>query len=134
MNVLGINCVFHESAAALLVDGKLAAACEEERFTRVKHAKQAAVDNPHQLPEHAIRFCLNAAGLGAADIDHVAYSFDPRLRSATFRAEWWPDPQMEAVFLEDAANCRELTRDEWSRRSLITKISERILLPLRPLL
>jgi carbamoyltransferase len=99
MNVLGINAVFHESAAALLVDGKVVAACEEERFNRVKHAKQSRVDNPHELPEHAIRFCLEDAGLKASAIDRVAYSFDPQLRRAEYSPAWWPDPGMEAQFL-----------------------------------
>ena len=52
LNVLGINSVYHESAAALLVDGALVVAVEEERFNRIKHGKPAAFDNPHQLPEH----------------------------------------------------------------------------------
>lgn len=97
MNVLGINAVYHESAAALLVDGKLVAAAEEERFNRIKHGKQAEFDNPHQLPERAIRFCLKQAGLTAADIDHVAYSFDPKMRRTGYRAEWW-DPKLEETF------------------------------------
>jgi carbamoyltransferase len=88
MNVLGINAVFHESSAA-----------EEERFNRVKHAKQSRVDNPHELPEQAIRFCLDHAGLQASEIDRVAYSFDPQLRRAEYRADWWPDSQMEVKFL-----------------------------------
>ncbi len=97
MNVLGINSVYHESAAALLVDGKLVAAVEEERFNRIKHGKQAEFDNPHQLPERAIRFCLNHAGLTARDIGHVAYSFDPKLRRRRYRAEWW-DQKTEETF------------------------------------
>jgi carbamoyltransferase len=97
VNVLGINSVYHESAAALLVDGKLVAAVEEERFNRIKHGKPAKFDNPHQLPERAIRFCLKHAGLTAADIDHVAYSFDPKLRRKQYRAEWW-DPRLEETF------------------------------------
>ena len=97
MNVLGINSVYHESAAALLVDGTLVAAVEEERFNRIKHGKSAEFDNPHQLPERAIRFCLNYAGLTAGDIDHVAYSFDPKLRRTRYRAEWW-DPRLEETF------------------------------------
>jgi carbamoyltransferase len=99
MNILGINAVYHESSAALLVDGNVVAACEEERFNRVKHAKQARVDNPHELPEQAIRFCLDHAGLEASAIDRVAYSFDPQVRRAEFQADWWPDPQMEPEFL-----------------------------------
>jgi carbamoyltransferase len=97
VNVLGINSVYHESAAALLVDGKLVAAVEEERFNRIKHGKQAEFDNPHQLPERAIRFCLNHAGLSAGDIGHVAYSFDPKLRRKRYRTEWW-DPKSEETF------------------------------------
>ena len=80
MNILGVNCVYHESAAALLVDGELVGAVEEERFNRIKHGKEADFDNPHQFPERAIRFCLKQAGLTARDIDHVAFSFDPKLR------------------------------------------------------
>ena len=99
MNILGINSVYHDSAAALLVDGRLVVAVEEERFNRIKHGKLPHVDNPHQLPERAIRFCLNYAGLTAGDIDHVAYSFDPQLRRMRFRPEWWVDPRFEEVFL-----------------------------------
>src|SRR3954451_10564688 len=88
MNILGINAVYHESAAALLVDGKLVCAVEEERFNRIKHAKEAHYDNPHQFPERAIRWCLKHAGLAPDDIDHVAYSFDPKLRRKRFDPEW----------------------------------------------
>ena len=97
MNILGINSVYHESAAALLVNGKLVAAVEEERFNRIKHGKTADFDNPHQFPERAIRFCLKYAGLTAGDIDHVAYSFDPKLRRKQYRAEWWY-PRFEETF------------------------------------
>ncbi len=97
MNILGINSVYHESAAALLVDGKLVAAVEEERFNRIKHGKQADVDNPHQFPERAIRFCLKHAGISPGDIDHVAYSFDPQIRRKQFRSRWW-DPRLEETF------------------------------------
>src|SRR3954451_19511531 len=99
MNILGINAVFHESSAALVVDGAVVAAWEEERFNRVKHGKPALVDNPQELPEQAIRFCLDHAGLRPGEIDRVAYSFDPRLRRTDFRADWWPDPRMEVQFL-----------------------------------
>jgi carbamoyltransferase len=98
VNILGINAVYHESAAALLIDGKLVAAAEEERFNRIKHGKEANFDNPHQFPERAIRYCLKHAGLTAGDIDHVAYSFDPRARRKRYRAEWW-DPRFEEMFL-----------------------------------
>jgi carbamoyltransferase len=106
VNILGINSVFHESAAALIVDGKVVAACEEERFNRIKHAKEAKVANPHQLPEQAMRFCLDDAHLSAADIDRVAYSFAPRLRRARFRAEWWPNAEWERTFLDRLGEVR----------------------------
>src|SRR6202022_2798000 len=109
MNILGINSVYHESAAALLVDGALVAAAEEERFNRIKHGKEASVDNPHQFPERAIEFCLEHAGLRARDIDHVAYSFDPRLRRTHYRPEWWPDPLYETVFMLRLAEVRGVT-------------------------
>jgi carbamoyltransferase len=99
VNILGINSVYHDSAAALLVDGRLVVAVEEERFSRIKYGKLPDVDNPHQLPERAIRFCLNYAGLTAGDIDHLAYSFDPQLRRKRFRPEWWGHPRFEEIFL-----------------------------------
>ena len=99
MNILGINAVFHESSAALIVDGEVVAACEEERFTRVKHGKPALVDNPQELPEKAIQFCLDYAGLRRREIDRVAYSFDPQLRRTEFNANWWPDSRLEVEFL-----------------------------------
>ena len=99
MNILGINAVYHDPAAALLADGKLVVAVEEERFNRTKHGKLPDVDNPHQFPERAIQFCLAHAGLKAGDIDHVAYSFDPALRRKRFKPDWWPNPMSEEVFL-----------------------------------
>src|ERR1700751_5127506 len=97
VNILGINSVYHESAAALLVDGELVAAVEEERFNRIKHGKEADFDTPHQCREREIRYFLKHAGLTADDIDHVAFSFDPKLRRAKYRAEWW-DPRFEETF------------------------------------
>lgn len=97
VKILGINSVYHESAAALLVDGELVVAVEEERFNRIKHGKLVNFDNPHQFPERAIRFCMKHAGLTAGDIDHVAYSFDPKLRRTQYRAEWW-DQRLEETF------------------------------------
>jgi carbamoyltransferase len=97
VNILGINAVYHESSAALLVDGRLVAAVEEERFNRIKHGKEANFDNPHQFPERAIRYCMKHAGLTGRDIDHVAYSFDPKARRKHYRPEWW-DPRFEETF------------------------------------
>jgi carbamoyltransferase len=113
--ILGINCVYHESAAALLVDGKLVAAVEEERFNRIKHGKEAIYDNPHQFPERAIRFCLKQAGISASDIDHVAYSFDPKLRRTRFRPDWW-FPRWEEVFLLRLGQVQGIAEELLGRR------------------
>lgn len=77
--VLGINAVFHDSAAALVVDGEVVAAAEEERFSRRKHGKPAVAFSTWELPELAARWCLRRAGIAAAELDAVAYSYDPAL-------------------------------------------------------
>jgi carbamoyltransferase len=79
MRVLGINAVFHDPAAALVVDGRTVAAAEEERFSRRKHGKRPLAFSAWELPEQAARWCLRRAGLGPEDLDAVAYSFDPAL-------------------------------------------------------
>jgi carbamoyltransferase len=79
MRVLGINAVFHDPAAALVVDGRIVAAAEEERFSRRKHGKRPVPYSTWELPELAVRWCLAEAGLTAADIDVVGYSYDPSL-------------------------------------------------------
>jgi len=79
MYVLGINAVFHDSAACILKDGILLAATEEERFTHFKHGKRPVPFSTWELPFHAIDYCLKIAGIHINDVDHVAYSFDPYL-------------------------------------------------------
>ncbi|MBI4230710.1 MAG: hypothetical protein HY608_07725, partial [Planctomycetes bacterium] len=69
MKVLGLSCYYHDSAAALVVDGKIVAAGAEERFSRRKH------DNA--FPAGAIASCLQIGGLPAADLDAVAYYEKP---------------------------------------------------------
>ena len=82
MRVLGINGVFHDPAAALVVDGAIVAAAEEERFTRRKHGKSPVPFSTWELPEHAARWCLEHAALSPDDLDAVAYSYDPGLGRA----------------------------------------------------
>jgi carbamoyltransferase len=79
LRVLGVNAVFHDPAAALVVDGETVAAAEEERFSRRKHGKWPVPFSTWELPEHAARWCLAQGGLEASDIDAVAYSYDPEL-------------------------------------------------------
>src|SRR5919204_5577840 len=79
MRVLGINGVFHDPAAALAVDGEIVAAAEEERFTRIKHGKRPVPFSAWEPPARSAAWCLARAGLGPADLDAVAYSYDPSL-------------------------------------------------------
>src|SRR3954453_3848639 len=79
MRVLGINAIYHDPAAALVVDGEIVAAAEEERFSRRKHGKRPLPFSAWEGPELAARWCLEQAGIDVADLDAVAYSYDPAL-------------------------------------------------------
>jgi carbamoyltransferase len=79
MRVLGINAVFHDPAAALVVDGEIVAAAEEERFSRRKHGKRPVPFAAWELPDLSAAWCLRQAGIGPGDLDAIAYSFDPGL-------------------------------------------------------
>jgi carbamoyltransferase len=68
--ILGINAYHGDASASLVIDGQLIAAVEEERFNRIKHWAG--------FPAESIRWCLEAGGIKAADLDHVGISFDPR--------------------------------------------------------
>ena len=75
MNILGINAYHGNASAAILSDGKLVAAVEEERFNRVKYAAG--------FPAAAIRYCLETAGIKVSELDHVAVPRNPYARLAT---------------------------------------------------
>jgi carbamoyltransferase len=72
MNILGISAFYHDSAAALVVDGDIVAAAQEERFTRKKH-------DPG-FPEQAIAYCLAESGLSASELDFIAFYDKPLLK------------------------------------------------------
>jgi carbamoyltransferase len=72
MNILGVSCFYHDAAAALLRDGMLIAAAEEERFSRRKH--------DFGFPTHAIDFCLRQAGITARDLDYVVFYEKPLIK------------------------------------------------------
>ena len=69
MYILGVSCYYHDAAAALLQDGKLIAAAEEERFSRIKH--------DYGFPKNAIQFCLDQAALKGRDLDYVVFFEKP---------------------------------------------------------
>ena len=72
MRVLGISAFYHDSAAALVEDGQLVAAAQEERFTRKKHDAG--------FPQNAVQYCLDTAGIKLADVDYVAFYDKPFLK------------------------------------------------------
>jgi carbamoyltransferase len=84
---LGINAAYHDCSACLVADGKVVAAAEEERFTRVKHGKRPVPFTTWQLPFHAIDYCLQEAGIELSGVQHVAYSYDPYLLPGAVRQE-----------------------------------------------
>ena len=75
MHILGINAYHANASAAMVCDGQLVAAVEEERFNRVKYAAG--------FPSAAIRYCLEAAGITLAEVDHVAIPRNPWARLGT---------------------------------------------------
>jgi carbamoyltransferase len=72
MNILGISCFYHDAAACLIQDGRIAAAASEERFTRKKHDEG--------FPHQAIRYCLQEGGISAQDLDYVGFYDKPFLK------------------------------------------------------
>ena len=70
--ILGISAYYHDSAAALVVDGEIVAAAQEERFTRKKHDAR--------FPESAVAYCLEAGGIGPAELDYVGFYDKPMLK------------------------------------------------------
>ena len=72
MNILGISAFYHDSAACLVVDGRIVAAAQEERFTRKKH--------DYEFPKGAVDYCLREAGLRPEDLDLVAFYDKPLLK------------------------------------------------------
>ena len=72
MRILGISAFYHDSAAALVEDGRLIAASQEERFTRKKHDAS--------FPRHAVSYCLDAAGCKLREVDHIVFYDKPFLK------------------------------------------------------
>ena len=70
--ILGISAFYHDSAAALVIDGRIVGAAQEERFTRRKHDER--------FPQHALEYCLSQAGLSPGDLDYVGFYDKPLLK------------------------------------------------------
>lgn len=111
MYILGISCFYHESAAALILDGKIIAAAAEERFTRKKHDPS--------FPIHAIEFCLQKAGITSNQIGYVVFYEKPFRkfeRILQFSLTYYP--KTYAFFVESMQNF--LSKKLWIK-SLIAK-------------
>ena len=84
MKILGISCFYHDAAAAIVRDGKLVAAAQEERFTRKKHDQE--------FPKNAVEFCLKQAGVEAEELDYVVFYDKPFVKFdrilQTYIATW----------------------------------------------
>jgi carbamoyltransferase len=97
MNILGVSCYFHDAAAALLRDGALVAAAEEERFSRIKH--------DFGFPTRAIQFCLDRGGLKAAELDYVAFFEKPFLKfERILQSTFATVPRSHALFRQAMTN------------------------------
>ncbi len=109
MYILGINAYHGDSSAALLHNGELVAAVEEERFRRIKHWAG--------FPSESIRYCLEHAGIGVEQLDHIALSFDPKAnvgKKALFALT--KRPSLQAILDRLGRQSKTLgIRDELSR-------------------
>ena len=109
MYILGINAFHGDSSAAILRDGKMVAAVEEERFRRIKHWAG--------FPSLAIEYCLEAAGIGIGDVDHLALNSDSSanlLRKITYTL--WNRPDIRLVL--------DRLRNRGERKSLAEEVAE----------
>jgi carbamoyltransferase len=103
VKVLGVNAIYHDPAAALVVDGRVVAAAEEERFSRRKHGKRPLPWSAWELPELSAAWCLAEAGISPEELDAVAYSFDPALMGTPEQSGLFDDGDvMRRMYAEKA--------------------------------
>jgi carbamoyltransferase len=113
MYILGISALYHDSAAALLDDGALVAAAQEERFTRKKF--------DHRFPESAIEFCLKTAGITADDLDYVVFYEKPIPKFERILLSYLSEyPRSWNVFRESMISW--LNDKLWMRGKLLKKV------------
>jgi carbamoyltransferase len=114
MYVLGISCYYHDAAAALLHDGVLVAAAEEERFTRIKH--------DYNFPHEAIAFCLEQAGITGHDLDYVVFYEKPLLKyERILMTSLQTFPKSWGVFRESMITW--FNEKLWIKGQLLTKLN-----------
>jgi carbamoyltransferase len=130
MRILGLSAFYHDSAAALVEDGRVVAAAQEERFSRKKHDSG--------FPQHALAYCLEAAGTGLDDVDYIVFYDKPFLKFErlletylsfaptgfkSFRMAiplWLREKLFQKQLLRD--ELRKFSRDyDWDERLLFTE-------------
>ena len=127
MRILGISAFYHDSAAALVEDGRIVAAAQEERFTRKKHDSD--------FPSHAIEFCLEEAGVGIEDVDNIVFYDKPFLKFErlletylAFAPRGFQSFRMAIpVWLKEKLFQKRLLRDELRRYAPDTDLEARLL-------
>jgi carbamoyltransferase len=103
MVILGLNAYHGDSSACVVIGGELIAAAEEERFRRIKHWAG--------FPSEAIKYCLDEAGIGVEDIDHIAVNRNPKanlLRKALFAFQKHPSLKLVKDRLKNASHVRDI--------------------------
>jgi carbamoyltransferase len=103
MIILGLNAYHGDSSACIIIDGKLIAAAEEERFRRIKHWAG--------FPTEAIKYCLKEAKVKIEDIDHIAISRNPKanlFRKAIFAIQKHPSLRLVKDRFKNAMKIRDL--------------------------
>lgn len=129
MNVLGLSAFYHDSAAAILQNGKIIAAAQEERFTRIK--------NDPSFPQHAARFCLQYAGLSLSEIDAVVFYDKPLLKFErlletyyAFAPKGWRSfVNAMPVWMKEKMFMKKLLKDELQQLQPGIKKMPRLLFP-----
>jgi carbamoyltransferase len=115
MIILGLNAYHGDSSACIVVDGKLIAAVEEERFTRIKHWAG--------LPVQSIKYCLQESGVSLQDVNHIAINRDPRanfMKKALFAFAKRPSLRLVTDRLKNASKVKDI-RDALLQETVVSK-------------
>jgi len=116
VHILGVNTAYHESSACLLRDGEIVTLAEEERFNRIRYGKHSRVDNPDELPEQAMAWCLKQGGIDWKDLAAIGYSLDPEERrrqnvnlpdAKRMKPGDWGTPEGEETYYRHSMTARD---------------------------
>ncbi|MEP7127327.1 MAG: carbamoyltransferase [Chitinophagales bacterium] len=128
-HILGISAFYHDSAAAIIKDGEIIAAAQEERFTRKKHDPS--------FPSNAIKYCMEEAGIGPADLSTIAFYDKPLLKFERLLETYyaWAPKGLQSflmsmpVWLKEKLFLKKLMRDELEKAIGLNRASIKFLFP-----